>query len=140
MIVHSGMVSHHSAVLQKLVDGDMAEATSRVATLVDVDPGTFARFSQWGYTGDYTAVQPEILLDSSMIGTEQPNTEAKPDDLKYDDVPMVAPAEVAPSPAPEPEGWGSYEGMPAAFLRRKKGGPSYRKYYTEMSAAETSPP
>ncbi len=96
MIVHSGMVAHHSAVLRKLVDGDMAEATTRVATLVDVDPGTFARFSQWGYTGDYAAVHAEMLLDSSMIGTDRPDTEEESHDSESDDVPKVAPLEVAP--------------------------------------------
>lgn len=100
MIVHSGMVAHHSAVLQKLVDGDMAEATTGVATLVDVDPGTFSRFSQWGYTGDYTVVHPEILLDSSMIGTGQSDTNTKFLDPKRDDVAMVAPPEVV-SPSEE---------------------------------------
>ena len=102
MIVHSDMVSCHSAVLKKLVDGDMAEATSRVATLVDVDPGSFARFSQWGYTGDYTAVDPEILLDSPMMSADLPNIEGKPGDPNYDDVPMVAPTELAPATAPDP--------------------------------------
>ncbi len=76
MIVHSDMVSHHSLVLEKLVNGDMAEATSGVATLDDVDTGTFARFSQWGYTGDYMPVDPEILLDSSMIGGRESDQEA----------------------------------------------------------------
>lgn len=100
------MVAHHSAVLQKLVDGDMAEATSRVATLVDVDPGTFARFSQWGYTGDYTAVYPEILLDSSMIGTDQPDMEAKPHDPNLDDVPYFRRNRRAPHRTSSDDGFG----------------------------------
>ena len=91
MIVHSGMVSHHSAALERLIDGEMSEAITGVATLKDVDTGTFARFSQWGYTGDYTAVEPETLLDSPIIGTDRSDAEVKADDSNYDDVPMVVP-------------------------------------------------
>lgn len=120
MMVHSGMVSHHSAVLQRLVSGEMAEATSGIATLVDLDPGTFARFSQWGYTGDYTAVEPEILLGPSMIGTDRPAAAVRSDDPNYDDVPMVAPPEVPPAPESESDLWPPGEDPPAPFLRRNR--------------------
>lgn len=139
MIVHSGMVAHHSAVLQKLVDGDMAEATSRVATLVDVDPDTFARFSQWGYTGDYTAVHPEILLDSSMIGTDQPDVEAKLHDPNLDDVSTVASLEVDSPPDAEPEGWPREEEVLPPYFRQNRRAP-HRTSFVPSWASEPPPP
>lgn len=131
MMVHSGMVSHHSTVLQKLVSGDMAEATNGTATLIDLDPGTFARFSQWGYTGDYSAAEPDILLDSSVIGKDRPAAAARSDDLKYDDVPMVAPPEVPRAPEPEPDRWPPGEDPPAPFRRRNRRAPHWSGWSAE---------
>lgn len=45
----------------------MSEAKESCAWLEDVDESTFIRFSQYAYTGDYIAADPEILLDSSTI-------------------------------------------------------------------------
>ncbi len=105
MTVHSGMVSHHSPVLERLVDGGMAEAASGVATLEDVDIGTFASFSQWGYTGDYTPVNSEIPLDSSNIGEEpepaqEVKVEALASDSDDDELQPVVAKPVSPEPAP----------------------------------------
>lgn len=36
------------------MNGSMSEAQSKIATLNDVEPGDFARFLQFAYTGDYT--------------------------------------------------------------------------------------
>ena len=46
----------------------MSEAQSEFAVLDDVDKQTFIRFCRYAYTGDYVAADPDILLDSSMIG------------------------------------------------------------------------
>ena len=45
----------------------MSEAKEGCAFLEDVEESTFVRFSQYAYTGDYTAADPDIVLDSSMI-------------------------------------------------------------------------
>lgn len=126
MIVHSGMVSHHSAALERLVAGDMSEARTGVATLEEVDPGTFARFSQWGYTGDYTAVDPEILLDSSNIETDRPEAEVKSDDPNYEDVPVVAPSE------PESEVY-------VSAARKAKGRRSKKSVYVDWGSEPEEP-
>jgi hypothetical protein len=47
----------------------MSEAQNGFAVLDDVDKQTFVRFCEYVYTGDYAAADPEILLDSSTIGT-----------------------------------------------------------------------
>lgn len=47
----------------------MSEAKAGCASLEDVEESTFIRFSQFAYTGDYTAADPEILLDSSTIAS-----------------------------------------------------------------------
>ena len=132
MIVHSGMVSHHSAVLDKDVNGDMVEAKTGVAVLDDIEVGTFARFCEWGYTGDYKAVEPEILLDSSMIGGGGSQDEAKLDVLIDDalsvfdgfDGPAEIPAVVIdplPTPSPPPaEALPLVNGSYASIPRGKK--------------------
>ncbi|KAI9778136.1 MAG: hypothetical protein M1839_008345 [Geoglossum umbratile] len=46
----------------------MSESQSGFAVLDDVDKQTFLRFCQYVYTGDYAAADPDILLDSLMVG------------------------------------------------------------------------
>jgi len=48
----------------------MLEAKEACAYLEDIDEGTFVRFIQYLYTGDYTEASPEILVESSNIGLE----------------------------------------------------------------------
>lgn len=45
----------------------MSEPKEGCVSLEDVEESTFIRFSQFAYTGDYIAADPEILLDSSTI-------------------------------------------------------------------------
>lgn len=82
MTVHSGMVSHHSSALDTLVNGPMAEAKAGEATWDDVDTGTFARFSQWGYTRDYTSVLAERLpqVTAPVTNPLDPEPDFKPSD------------------------------------------------------------
>ena len=53
----------------------MSEANEGCALLEDVEESTFIRFSQYAYTGEYIAADPEILLDSSTIA--RPSTWSK---------------------------------------------------------------
>ncbi len=65
--VHSTLIAHHSKPLGVLINGNMSEAKEGCAPLKDVDEGTFVRFSQYAYTGDYVAADPDILPDSCTI-------------------------------------------------------------------------
>ena len=58
----------------------MLEAKEGCALLEHVDEQTFVRFSQYAYTGDYLAADPDILLDSSMIASAQPPSSEAPID------------------------------------------------------------
>ena len=40
-----------------MINGPMSEAQKGCATLQDVDRGTFIRFIQWAYTGQYFAAE-----------------------------------------------------------------------------------
>ncbi|KAI9886656.1 MAG: uracil DNA glycosylase [Watsoniomyces obsoletus] len=65
--IHTALLAHHSDPLNALVNGPMSEAKDGCALLKDVDEDTFVRFAEFAYRGDYTAGDPEILLDSSQI-------------------------------------------------------------------------
>ncbi|KAI9783212.1 MAG: hypothetical protein M1839_004052 [Geoglossum umbratile] len=67
--VHSALAASHSRPLDALINGRMSEAQNGFAVLDDIDRQTFVRFCQYVYTGNYAAADPEILLDSSTIGT-----------------------------------------------------------------------
>ncbi|KAI9762719.1 MAG: hypothetical protein M1840_001186 [Geoglossum simile] len=58
-MVHAALVSHHSRPLDVLMNGEMLEAREGCACLEDVDEETFVRFSQYLYTGDYSATTPD---------------------------------------------------------------------------------
>ncbi|KAG6011790.1 hypothetical protein E4U43_008128 [Claviceps pusilla] len=51
--IHSALVASQSAVLERLVNGDMKEAKEGSAVLEHVDEQTFIRFSQYAYMGIY---------------------------------------------------------------------------------------
>ena len=110
LTVHSALVAHHSETLGVLVNGNMSEAKEGCALLEDVDVGTFVRFSQYAYTGDYVAVDPDIVLDSSMIASPKfVANEALADDIVKEASPRLslpdphyAQPEPVPKPVPEP--------------------------------------
>ena len=53
--IHAELISKVSKPLDRMINGQMSEALKGEAVLQDVDPGTFARFSDWAYKGWYTA-------------------------------------------------------------------------------------
>ena len=57
----------------------MSEAKEGCALLEDVDESTFIRFSQYAYTGDYIAANPEILLEASTIALPPSESDFKID-------------------------------------------------------------
>ena len=90
-MIHSALIAHHSKPLGVLVNGNMSEAKEGCAMLEDVDERTFLRFSQYAYTGDYIAADPDILLDSSTIPSPR---------FAANEAPVKGDGKEPPSPAP----------------------------------------
>ncbi len=117
----------------------MAEAKDGCAPLKDVDEDTFARFAEFAYTGDYTAGDPEILLDSSQI-------EAGEDKSDNDDGERAVPDD-PPPPPPEPEEWpradpvASSSSWGSSTVRRskKKISKKKREYVVDEAPVEAYP-
>jgi hypothetical protein len=93
---------HHAKSLGVLVNRNMTDAKERCALPQDVDRRTFVRFSQYAYTGDYVAANPDVLLDSSTITSTHyfPNETS----IEIDDDEALSPPPSSPDYAqPEPE-------------------------------------
>jgi hypothetical protein len=59
--VHEAAVAQQSPALAALMQGEMSESIAGEARWEDVDKGTFARFIQFVYTGDYSAPQSGVV-------------------------------------------------------------------------------
>ncbi len=70
--VHTAIIAHYSLPLSVLVSGPMIEAREGLATLDDVDEGTFARFCQYAYAGDYDT--PKAEVDAVSLAPSFPRT------------------------------------------------------------------
>ena len=102
-MVHSALIAHHSKPLGVLVNGNMSEAKGGCTLLEDVDEGTFVRFSQYAYTGDYIAADPDIIRGDGE--TPPPPSPSEPDPCE-------------PSVANDDESWGYF----SASKKNKKTG------------------
>jgi len=87
MTIHTALVAEQSPALRALVSGFMEEAQTGTAIWKEVDEGTFARFAQFAYTGDYRL--------PSCVTIEDPWA------VRDDDVGIGE--DVAPSPLAEPK-------------------------------------
>ena len=67
-MVHTALLAYHSVPLDALVNGEMREAQDGLVFWEEEDEATFVRFCEYAYTGDYRPGEPDIVLDSSMIG------------------------------------------------------------------------
>lgn len=91
----------------------MSEAKEDCVRLEDVEESTFIRFSQFAYTGDYIAADPEILIDSSTIALTP--SKLTPDfdfdgpvavaskNFPLSDLEPLEPMDIPPPPEPLPE-------------------------------------
>ncbi|RYO96420.1 hypothetical protein DL764_007468 [Monosporascus ibericus] len=68
-LVHEYAVSSLSKPLDRLLNGQMKEATEGRVVWDDMDEAAFVRFIQWAYSGSYTDPEPVIFTDSSVIAT-----------------------------------------------------------------------
>ena len=112
LYIHADLVSRHSKPLDRMINGPMAEAHEGVATLEDVDHGTFVRFIEWAHKGYYNAAEfTTAELESSSPSGSQNHEEVAPAPQEKD-IPEPAPApeddwaraDVA-EPEPEDYGW-----------------------------------
>lgn len=100
--MHSHPLAQLSAVLDKLMNGNMLEAKTRRVDWSDVDEDTFVRLCEYAYLHDYTPPSPlEIPVP---VGDAQ-NGLVEQADIT-DEVPEVA------EPEPEPEYEPEYESEP----------------------------
>ncbi|KAI1386772.1 uncharacterized protein F4822DRAFT_411175 [Hypoxylon trugodes] len=107
-LMHAELVGRLSKPLWTLVNGDWQEGKTGLAEWPEIDEGTFVRFCEFAYTGDYKAAEstievptPETLEnvgsgDATTSETVVEETEAQLA-TNFEDVDMHA------SPAPEPE-------------------------------------
>ena len=65
LYIHADLVSLHSKPLDRMINGNMAEAQEGLATLEDVGVDTFVRFIEWAYEGYYTAAEFTTVADES---------------------------------------------------------------------------
>lgn len=54
IVVHETVLAEQSPSLAVLMRGEMAESVTGESRWIDVDKGTFVRFAQFAYTGDYS--------------------------------------------------------------------------------------
>ncbi|OTA93589.1 hypothetical protein M434DRAFT_395521 [Hypoxylon sp. CO27-5] len=102
-MMHAELVARLSKPLSALVNGEWKESKRGLAEWPEIDEGTFVRFCEFAYTGDYKAARPTI---------EPPPT---PPELENElEQTVVVECSAAPEPEPEPNGW------PDAWGRSKK--------------------
>ncbi|KAK4059754.1 hypothetical protein Trihar35433_10570 [Trichoderma harzianum] len=68
--IHSALFTCQSPVLERLANGNFAEATDKCVKWTSVDEDTFIRFWQYTYTGKYTAAPPvSVAIESKPEAT-----------------------------------------------------------------------
>ncbi|KAJ9603941.1 hypothetical protein H2200_011463 [Cladophialophora chaetospira] len=97
--IHADLPGIRSEYFGKLISGKMLEAQERTATLKDIDEGTFLRFTEFVYRGDYTTPAPKRIPDPEI---PLPNEKAA--DNKAMQVPMAAENETAAPAQPLSDG------------------------------------
>ena len=55
LYIHAALIAQVSKPLDRMINGHMSEAQEGFAEIKDVDEGTFVRFIQWAFSGDYEA-------------------------------------------------------------------------------------
>lgn len=126
---HSDIITQQSKPLDVLINGPMSEGKAGTAILEDVSEGTFERFCQFAYTGDYVTPLHEMIEISNNVGTHRSsfasaelsqmkptiavNEKAHPWDSTFDQR-VPRPFEVV-----ENDGWG-IGGLTSKKVKKKK--------------------
>jgi hypothetical protein len=77
-VVHEAAVADQSPALAALMRGKMSESLAGEVKWEDVDRGTFVRFTQFAYTGDYSIPQTVVKASKQFLPQEDIVTEAIP--------------------------------------------------------------
>ena len=56
-MVHEAVLAEQTHALAALMRGEMAESVAGESRRMDLDKGTFVRFAQFAYTGDYSILK-----------------------------------------------------------------------------------
>jgi hypothetical protein len=56
-VVHETVLAEQSPALAALMQGEMAESVAGESRWMDANKGTFIRFAQFAYTGDYSILK-----------------------------------------------------------------------------------
>lgn len=116
-------MSHHSIPLDRMINGEMAEAQRGYAVLNDVDQGTFERFIEWAYKGCYKAAEFQLEASSTPPIAEVCETIEKVPEAPAEaplywalqpDPPVDEPMDVPEPPADPFTGWGVPAEAPVA--------------------------
>ncbi len=67
MTIHASLVAEQSPALRSLLSGCMEEAQTGTVIWEEVDENTFARFTQFMYTGDYSPPSHDTIEDSPAV-------------------------------------------------------------------------
>jgi hypothetical protein len=85
-MVHEAAIAQLSEPLARLLTGELVEAQAGCTTWKEVRKGTFERFVQFAYQGDYEVVEPELLPDKkTIISEEEPMDVNSPEGFKVDE-------------------------------------------------------
>ncbi|KAI9677325.1 MAG: hypothetical protein M1829_002668 [Trizodia sp. TS-e1964] len=68
--IHSAAIDYFSPVLRKMMNIGMAESAIAEAELKDFEPSTFALFTEWIYTADYSTNQPKTATTEDLRQVE----------------------------------------------------------------------
>jgi hypothetical protein len=101
--IHADLASHHSHPLDRMINGQMAEAQQGFAVLKDVDEGTFRRFVEWAYKGYYKAADFE--LDATISPSPVPSDQKECETIGWTEAPSLddLPTEELSQPVPSTE-------------------------------------
>ncbi|RDL31411.1 uncharacterized protein BP5553_09620 [Venustampulla echinocandica] len=125
--IHEKAIAQLSEPLQKLMEGNFAEAQTGWARWDDVSKETFERFVQFAYTGDYSIPEPTKWNKVAERNIPEPPVEEPPVEEPPVEEPPVEEPPVEEPPAEEPPaeepatdnfGWGNYS---ITNLKSKKG-------------------
>lgn len=101
--IHAQLVSRHSDPLDRMINGQMAEAQKGFAILEEVDEGTFERFMEWAYKGYYTAADFNLKASSPPAPISSNKEECETTESIQEPLDDFPPPEPALEPAAEPE-------------------------------------